>query len=630
VAQVLVIEDEKVVALDLKNSLTKMGHQVLRMVDTGEDGIKSAAAQCPDVALVDIRIKGNIDGIQTAKVLREKFDVPIIYLTAYADAETIARAKCTTPSGYLIKPFRIEELKSALEIALYRQDIDLKQKQREKWLTTSLKSVKDAVITVNRDGEITYINPSAESLTGYVQADVIGKKLVDVMPLVNTQTREKVQTPTVRVLKESKEVTLPPHTSLIGNKSEQVIENTASIVDEAGELAGAVIVFRNGTETDEMQQQVALTDRLNSLGTLVSGVAHEVNNPLGVIVANAAFIVEELEERKEDFPDMLDAVKDIQEASERIRKIVSDLKMYSRPSSESITQVDVQETLNWAIRLTSSEIRHRANLIRDFNEIPKVDINEHRLGQVFVNLIINACHAIPEGSTDKNEIKISTYADAEDMVVIEVSDTGCGIKPEILNRIFDPFFTTKPVGVGTGLGLSITHGIVTSAKGKITVDSTLGKGTMFRVRLPRSNELSLTQPTIVESAMPSLRRSKILVVDDEPMLLKLIHRTLSPEHDVLPMQSSVQALQFLKKHPEIDLILCDVMMPEMSGMELYECAMDECPEMISKFVFMTAGTFSDKADEFLSSIANQHLEKPFQPDQLRTYIREIVAQSATG
>ncbi len=257
-----------------------------------------------------------------------------------------------------------------------------------------------------------------------------------------------------------------------------------------------------------MREQLVISERMATAGTLAAGVAHEINNPLAIAVANLDFMatllarlpgeirsflgddtveqahsrwIEGVEERLASFDEPL---RDMRDAVDRIRDIVRDVRLFSRSNDEQQGPIDVRRVLESAIRMAWNEIRHRAQLVRAYEDIPRVEANEARLAQVFLNLILNAAQAIPEGNAEQNEIRlVLKRADAR-RVLIEVRDSGSGIPKEIRERIFDPFFTTKPVGVGTGLGLSICHRFVTDLGGTIAVESDEGRGAVFRISLP--------------------------------------------------------------------------------------------------------------------------------------------------
>ncbi|HYH96640.1 ATP-binding protein, partial [Hyalangium sp.] len=239
-------------------------------------------------------------------------------------------------------------------------------------------------------------------------------------------------------------------------------------------------------------------------------------------------------------------------------------------------------------------------------------------GQVFLNLLINAAHAIPEGAAEQHEICVSTWVDAQGRVVAEVHDTGVGIPEDIRPRVLEPFFTTKPPGEGTGLGLSICHGIVTSLGGELQFDSEVGQGTTFRVVLtPQSVG---HRESSVQKAVKTGGRARILAVDDEQLVLNALKRTLGSEHDVLLFNRAQAALAWLAQGEPWDLILCDLMMPEMTGMEFHAEVSRRMPERAGHILFVTGGAFTPGAREFLSHLSNVRVEKPFDPPALRQLI----------
>jgi CheY-like chemotaxis protein len=243
---------------------------------------------------------------------------------------------------------------------------------------------------------------------------------------------------------------------------------------------------------------------------------------------------------------------------------------------------------------------------------------------VFLNLVVNAAQAIPEGHAENNEIRITTSTDPSGGVVVEISDTGAGIPPDVLPRLFTPFFTTKPVGVGTGLGLFICRSIVTGFGGSIGVASEPGKGTTLRISLVPS------RVQVLESAPPPVldvvarRRGRILVVDDEPMIAKSLQRFLSVEHDVLGLGSAGEALAQIRAGERFDVILCDLMMPQMTGMDLHAELSRVAREQAARMIFVTGGAFTPRARAFLDETPNQRIEKPFDVRQLRALINDCI------
>jgi CheY-like chemotaxis protein len=282
-----------------------------------------------------------------------------------------------------------------------------------------------------------------------------------------------------------------------------------------------------------------------------------------------------------------------------------------------------------AIMITGHEIRHRTRLVRSFEPVRAVWANEARLEQVVINLLMNARQALPEARSETNEIRVIVREDGKGRAVLEVCDNGDGMPADVQLRIFDPFFTTKPVGVGTGLGLSICHGIVTSLGGQIRVDSEPGVGTTFRVVLP-TTDLREDESATATSRPPCSNgpRAHVLVVDDEAQIANTMREVLGFEHEVVIATGGREALAVIRSGAHFDVIFCDLMMPGMSGIDLYEQLRSQTPGLERKLVFMTGGAFTARATEFLASIENRRIEKPFSLGMLERIVHEMAAPSA--
>jgi signal transduction histidine kinase len=257
-----------------------------------------------------------------------------------------------------------------------------------------------------------------------------------------------------------------------------------------------VAVLRDVDERRRMARQLQVAERLASLGTLAAGVAHEINNPLAFITSNLHWLRRRLETSADaagsSWEEVHGALADCLQGAERIRQIVQDLKTHASTRSdggESLADLDAttdpNAAMEFALRVAGNDMRSRARLVRDLRPVPAVKGGPTQLGQVFLNLLLNAAQAIPAGAAEENEIRVRSHHDeGSDSVLFEVEDTGSGMTPHVLGRIFDPFYTTKPAGSGTGLGLFVCHGIVCALGAKITVESQVGRGSIFRVLLP--------------------------------------------------------------------------------------------------------------------------------------------------
>jgi CheY-like chemotaxis protein len=314
----------------------------------------------------------------------------------------------------------------------------------------------------------------------------------------------------------------------------------------------------------------------------------------------------------------------------RVRDIVRGLKTFSRADRDERAPVQLNSVIEFAINMAYNEIRYRARLVKDLGPLPMVMASDGRLSQVFLNLLINAAQAIDAGEVDKNEIRVSTWVEGGE-ICAEVRDTGEGIPQEHLSELFEPFFTTKAPGVGSGLGLSICRDIVASYGGRIeAASSPAERWTRFRVFLPiargeaRASASSRTPTPPVASAAVGQRRGRVLVVDDEPIIRRALDQLLSTEHEVVLAESGAAARALLERDRAFDLILCDLMMPEITGMDLHGWLVEQDPALAGKMIFMTGGAFTERASAFLRSVPNLTIEKPFDLRNLMILVRKQI------
>lgn len=407
-----------------------------------------------------------------------------------------------------------------------------------------------------------------------------------------------------------------------------------------GDHATAVVA-RDVTERRRVQAHLLQTDRLVALGSLAGGVAHEIANPLTYVITNlelvAASIAAAAEQLRAEGPLAVNGVRERLEAllaplrsaadgAARVRGIAKDLRTFSRSESESRQLLDVRSVLEPAIHLAMNDIRQRARFERALGDVPLVQANESRLGQVFLNLLLNAAHAIPEGRPADNVVRVSTATDSESRAVVEILDSGRGIAPENVSRIFDPFFTTKPTGAGTGLGLSICLATVSGLGGTIDVAPAPGGGTRFRVTLPPAR--LERRPRITRRPTPpaGVRRLRVLIVDDEPALLESLRNLLEGTCEVVTAGSCDEAIVHLDEQPAFDAVLCDVLMPDRTGKDLYEHVATTLPDLLRRFVFMSGGAFTDETRLFIERVPNLRLDKPFGLRELTEAI-EVASRS---
>ncbi len=386
------------------------------------------------------------------------------------------------------------------------------------------------------------------------------------------------------------------------------------------------------TERRQVEQRLLISDRMASVGTLAAGVAHEINNPLAYVMGNLDLALTRLptislhlksahepavgailRADASKLDEVITALEEAREGAMRVRDVVKGMKTFARPDDSLWETINVRDVIDSAVNMAWNEIRHRARLVRDYAELPTIQGSESRVGQVVLNLLINAAQAIPEGNVEAHEIRISARAE-RGRVIIEVSDDGSGIPADVLGRIFDPFFTTKAIGSGTGLGLSICHGIVMSMGGDIAVETRVGEGSVFRVSLPVGASPPRVSPAPLAPALT--QRARILIIDDEPLITTYLRRLLGSAHEVVTVRGGRDALQCMLTGARFDVILCDLLMPEMTGMALYDQLRGSSPTDAERMIFMTGGAFTPRAQEFLERVPNPRIEKPIDMRQL--------------
>jgi len=368
------------------------------------------------------------------------------------------------------------------------------------------------------------------------------------------------------------------------------------------------------------RERLTEADRVVALGFLAGGVAHQVNNALTPMRLSLGRLTSfELSQRPLSAERLhrIELLQDVREGVERIEHVIRELKAFSHTDGPNRT-VDVPAELEVAIGLAAHEIRHRARLVCDYATVPTIRAKPAELRQVFLNLLVNAAQATPEGQAHVNEIRVMTRTDGRGRAVIEITDTGTGIPSDVATRIFEPFFTTRLEHTGLGLGLTLSRDIVAALDGEITIDSVVGKGTTVRIALPPGHEepVSATRPSLSRSA-PAARpeRRRILIVDDDRPVAAALALELGV-HDVVVAESGREALTILGQDKNFDMILCDLMMPEVSGIDVYETLRLLDPSLLDRMVMMTGGAFTPRARQFLAEIDTPLIEKPFYPGQL--------------
>ena len=431
-------------------------------------------------------------------------------------------------------------------------------------------SLADAVVVVGSEGAILDWSGSAAKLLGWSKAEALGRRPGALLVTEGSDALDEDLAACARGgVKRSLELVLRAKSG-----ADIPVEMTAvPLVSGEENLVACVAVFRDLRERKRLEARLQVAERLASLGTLAAGVAHEINNPLSFVISNLEYIGNQLAELApslgQKYGDLAAALADGRRGGERIATIVRDLQAFCGRERKAVAgSVDPNLPLEFALRMVESRIRRRARLVKDLAPVPAVQGGESRLGQVFLNLLMNAYQAIPAGRASESLIRVSSRLDAASgRVVIEVADDGVGIPPDVLPRVFEPFYTTKEIGEGTGLGLFVCQGIVDEVGGAIAVESRVGEGTTFRVYLP------------IAGFVQGRERPRILVVDDEPLVVAGLQRLLSSRYDVVTATDPREALARVRSGERFAFVLVDLQMPEMSGVEFMVALRESAPEL---------------------------------------------------
>jgi CheY-like chemotaxis protein len=384
------------------------------------------------------------------------------------------------------------------------------------------------------------------------------------------------------------------------------------------------VLVMDVSEQRELEAQVLLSDRMASVGTLTAGLAHDINNPLSALSSDLEVLAEELSAQSRHLPaevsqELSRIVKGARQGTDHIARIVRDLRTFSRASEDRLVSLDVRDVVESSIRLAMNEIRHRARLERDYGEAPAVRGNESRLVQVILNLLIELARAIPEGHADAHTIVVRVRRREGGQVAIEIAGS---FDRALGNSTFSP-----PVGEGlvsdARTNLYVCHSIVTALGGQLSRTHTLEGRVSFEVLLPESPQEPVPRSSQGGSERPPAAKARLLVVDDDPLMLKALRRALRG-HDIETVSSGRHAVTMLESDRRFDLILCDVMMPDLTGVDVYAAAQTLEPGLEERIVFITGGAFTPQASEFMARIPNRRLNKPFSAEAVRATVEDMM------
>jgi len=530
--QVLVVEDETIIARDIQDCLEHLGYVVPAIVATGIEAVNKATELHPDLILMDIRLKGDIDGIQAAEQIWTRLRIPIIYATGFSDRDTLERAKLTRPFGYILKPIEERELYAAIETALYQYRVTQALHQREQWLATVLRDIGDGVIVVDRHNRISLMNLVAEALTGWRQEEAIGKELLEVFNVVHEQTFAPIENPIVDVLERGTIVYLPENTILISkdNTTIPIADTATPIRDETGAIVGVAIVFRDVTKrriieerdlalqkAQQLEVQMAELQKLNQLkDDFLNTVSHELRTPL----ANMKMAIQMLEiilNQEEALSDTIDRLESrtvyyleiLREQCNQELSLVNDLLDLQRLNADTysltVSSIRLQDWIPHIAEHFQERIYSNQQVLQMTlpPELPPLISDIAGLTRILSELLNNACKYTPSGGTisitaqvlDCNEPLLNYLlsnssehlSSAPTTLQIRICNSGIELAPEELERVFDQFYRIPNTDIrnqgGTGLGLALARRLAHYLCGTIRAESGSGQ-TCFVVELP--------------------------------------------------------------------------------------------------------------------------------------------------
>lgn len=566
------------------------------------------------------------------------------------ESEMVCADGTVVPVEVELRPFEAEDRDLVLGICrdiTNRRRAETMLEARERMYQTVFRHSVEAIYVADvTSRRVLQANPAFCELLGYGGAEALGLELDDFVVDSDSSIRDYLE-----ALGEGESISNLERSWRRKDGSEIEVELTASGIQLPNSDRDIFfVVARDITEEKELQTRMIQMDRMIAMGTLAAGVGHEINNPLSYIIANLQFSNSVLEEHvdgggahslekidrretaelEEDLDEIRDALAEAEEGARRIHEIVGDLKMLAGPEDDrELEPVSVERCLQSSVNIVWNEIRNRADFEHDVADLPPVWATESRLSQVFVNLLVNAAQAIPPGNADENKIHVHAEEveneEEENEVVVRIRDTGEGIPPEVLDRIFDPFFTTKEEGEGTGLGLSICRRVVDSLGGTIEADSVPNEHTEFTIRLNAVVEEDLPSSSPKNSQLEIATNLSVFVIDRDEKIGHTFRRLLDDHHDLDFVTTWGEAKTELSERGEVDVVFCDLMLPNATAVEIYQWMKRQTPGLLTRLVFMTGDSFTERSSRLLDRIPNPCLLKPFSREELMEVIAEVLA-----
>ncbi len=633
---ILLVEDNPAVAAEIKTSLEKLGYAVHPTFKTGKDAVKAAYAVKPDIALVDARLKGRPNGVETGSSLRHAHQIPVIFIADKADAALLEDVKTPALFGYIHPPFEKTDLKIAIEIALFRHRTESVLEENRRWFATALDSIGDGVIAAGRDGIITYMNPTAEAITLWKKKDAIGHRLEELGVTRHLETNEPVEVIGMRTLRDGVTEGGDAKVFAFYDRSGQrkdILASSSPILSPGGMVEGVIIVIHDVTSRRIHERHHHSIEKMEVLGKLSSTVAHEFSTLFGVITGYASSLLASLASNTpayEDAQKLLDAGRHGQDLTRRILVIA---RASNAEGDIRLQAVSLRQTIRRSLENAHPTLsRGRVDVkFQESEHMPHVMADPAQLVDVLVDFFYNAAEAMPNGGVlrvtvqdqmvKRPDVKANPKAASGPYAVIRITDSGTGIPTEVLDRIFEPFFSTKK-NRGVGLGLAVANSAILGYGGWIRVKSKIGEGTTFHLFIPIAAPKANGAPRLDQAPL-------FLLIDHEPDLLNETASLIKAEgYRVQTAGSAADGLALYKKNPDAyALCIVDAIMTDMETGEMVHKLLEIKP---GTPLIITSGFSRDYMRRFMPRSEWVFVQKPVERESLVTAITRLLGEDADG
>lgn len=647
-ATIMVVEDESIVAKDIETSLRALGYKVAGVMSSGEEAIPAAKAARPDLILMDIMLRGKLDGVETAHRITSEMNIPVVFLTAYSDESTIGRAKKTNAAGYLLKPFEERELRTTIEMALYKHAMELKLMRNREWLKTILHSIADAVLTTNETGLIEFVNPAAETLTGFTAPEMIAHRLSDVVRLQKAKDTIRLELNPELFLHNNGGIALSESDIVLvakDGRQNEVEYSAAPLKYSDGKTVGVVVVLRDisakqkGAEREKaLQRRLFRAHRMESLGMLASGVAEQLHRMIGPIIEYPNLILNKVAPDNEIKQDL--AV--IRNSAQKADEILGDLLALGRLENYSLEPLRLDEVVVDLINSPAFKLKRQNAPLVDFQielpeQIPPVIGSKQSLLELTANLVLHAYAFVGDSGTIKLSLEFVKVnetilgfeiVEAGEYVALKVADSGRSLSEEEINRFFEPFYAKNQAAdhqSHNALGMALAYAIIKGHKGMIDIKSAPGKGNEITIYFPAQTIAAVADRQPENYDVQGVET--VLIVDDDDALRKSASSYLrSIGYKTTAARNGSEAIAVAKniaetKGPPIDLLVLDMITADAcDGLDTFKTILQFNPRQ--KAIIVSGFSMTDRIKQAMQLGAGQCLLKPYEHEELARAVRK--------